>query len=60
MVFKIYLGYCCFGRPTIKELGQDLMAISRKCRPDWDITSPEMKAAWERGERARFYPYSKS
>jgi hypothetical protein len=24
---------------------------------DWDITSPEMKAAWERGDKNSFYPY---
>jgi hypothetical protein len=28
--------------------------------PDWDITTPELRAAWERGERDRFYPYGKS
>jgi peroxiredoxin len=60
LVFKIYCGYWYFGRPTIEELRQDLRAVSRKCRPDWDITSPEMKAAWERGEKDRFYPYGKS
>jgi peroxiredoxin len=60
IVFKIYLGYWYFGRPTIEELRQDLRAVLTKCRPDWDITSPEMKAAWERGDKNRFYPYSKS
>jgi peroxiredoxin len=60
IVFKIYLGYWYFGRPTLEELRQDLRAVSRKCRPDWDITMPEMKAAWQRGEKDRFYPYGKS
>jgi peroxiredoxin len=60
VVFKIYSGYWYFGRPTIEELRQDLRAVSRKIRPDWDITRPEMKAAWERGEKDRFYPYGKS
>ena len=60
IVFKIYNGYWYFGRPTVEELRQDLRAVSRKCRPDWDITSSEMKAAWERGEKSRFYPYGKS
>ncbi len=49
-----------FGRPTIEELRQDLRAVLRKCRPDWDITRPELKAAWERGEHDRFYPYGKT
>jgi peroxiredoxin len=60
IVFKIYNGYWYFGRPTIEELRQDLRAVSKRCRPDWDITSPEMKPAWERGENDRFYPYGKS
>jgi hypothetical protein len=46
-----------FGRPTIEELRQDLRAALKKCRPDWDITTPELKAAWEQGQRDRFYPY---
>jgi peroxiredoxin len=60
VVFKIYNGYWFFGRPTLEELRQDLRAVLRKCRPDWDITTPEMKAAWERGKKDRFYPYGKS
>jgi hypothetical protein len=47
-------------RPTIEELRQDLRAVLRKCRPDWDITTPELRAAWEGGERDRFYPYGKT
>jgi hypothetical protein len=27
---------------------------------DWDITRNELKAAWEQGERHRFYPYGKT
>jgi hypothetical protein len=34
--------------------------LRKKCRPDWDITKPELKAAWERGEHDRFYPYGKT
>ena len=60
VVYKIYVGYWFFGRPTIEELRLDLRAVSRKCRPDWDITSPEMREAWGRGDKARFYPYGKT
>ena len=59
VIFKIYDGYWFFGRPTIEELRQDLRAVLKKCRPDWDITKPDLKAAWEHGERDRFYPYGK-
>ncbi len=34
--------------------------VLMKCRPDWDITTPELKAEWERGEHGRFYPYGKT
>jgi peroxiredoxin len=60
VIYKIYMGYWFFGRPTIEELRQDLRAVLKKCRPDWDITTPELKAAWKRGEKDRFYPYGKS
>ncbi len=60
IVFKIYGGYWFFARPTVEELRQDLRSVLKKCRPDWDITRPELKVAWERGEKDRFYPYGKS
>jgi len=60
IIFKIYMGYWFFGRPTIEELRHDLRAVLQKCRPDWDINSPEIKSAWQRGEKNRFYPYGKT
>jgi peroxiredoxin len=60
VVHKIYNGYWFFARPTLDELRQDLRAVLKKCCPDWDITQPELKAAWARGEKYRFYPYGKS
>ena len=59
-VYKIYMGYWYFGRPTVEELRQDLRAVLQRCRPDWDISKPEMKATWEKGDKTRFYPYGKS
>ncbi len=60
VVFKVYNGYWFVGRPTNEELRQDLRAVTRNCRPDWDITSADLKVAWARGEKERFYPYGKS
>jgi hypothetical protein len=48
------------GRPTIEDLRQDLRAVSEKCRPDWDITRPERRAAWQQGRKDNFYPYGKT
>ena len=60
IVYKIYNGYWFFGRPTLEDLRQDLRAVTQKCRPDWDITTPEMKAAWQQGHKDLFYPYGKT
>lgn len=60
LIYKIYMGYWFFGRPTVEELRQDLRAILKKCRPDWDITAPELKEAWQQGRKERFYPYGKT
>jgi peroxiredoxin len=59
IVFKIYNGYWFFGRPTIEELRIDLRAVLQRCRPDWDISRPELKAVWERGEKEKFFPYGR-
>ena len=58
-VYKIYCGYWFWGRPSTAELWLDLREVTRRIRPDWDISTPEMRAAWERGERNRFFPYGK-
>ncbi|CAN5693027.1 hypothetical protein BH10ACI4_BH10ACI4_20130 [soil metagenome] len=60
IVHKIYNGYWYFGRPTMEDLRQDLRAITTKCRPDWDLTSPGMKVAWQEGRKELFYPYGKT
>jgi peroxiredoxin len=60
VIYKIYNGYWFFGRPTVEELRQDLRAVGMKCRPDWDITTSELKAAWRQGRKELFYPYGKT
>ena len=59
-VYKIYNGYWFFGRPTVEELRHDLRAVLQRCRPDWDISSAAQRAAWEKGDKAGFYPYGKT
>jgi peroxiredoxin len=60
IIHKVYMGYWFFGRPTNEDLRQDLRAVLKSCRPDWDISTPEMKAAWLEGRKELFYPYGKS
>jgi peroxiredoxin len=56
IVFKIYNGFWFFGRPTVEELRHDLRAVLMKHHWDWDPSEPDVRAAWRRGERERFYP----
>jgi peroxiredoxin len=60
VIYKIYNGYWFFGRPTIEDLRQDLRAVLRKCRPDWDITHSDLRAAWQHGDKKLFYPYDRT
>ena len=60
IIYKIYNGYWFFGRPTVEDLRQDLRAVSKKCRSDWDITAPALRAAWQDGRKELFYPYGKT
>jgi peroxiredoxin len=60
VIHKVYNGYWFFGRPTVEDLRQDLRVLVEKCRPDWDITKPEWRDAWSRGQKERFFPYGKT
>ena len=58
VVYKIYNGYWFWGRPSTVELHQDLREVTRRTRPDWDITAPGLHKEWESGDRSRHYPYA--
>ena len=36
-VYRAYNGYWFWGRPTQEEIRQDMRAISREIRPDWEL-----------------------
>ncbi len=59
-VYKIYMGYWFFGRPTVEELRLDLRGVLQRCRPDWDIGSAAQRSAWAKDDKAGFYPYGKT
>jgi len=59
-IFRLYVGYWYWGRPSNEELRRDLRDLTRKIRPDWDIGGAELREAWARGEKERFWPYGKT
>jgi peroxiredoxin len=57
VVYSIYNGYWFWGRPSPEELRRDLREVTSQIRPDWDLTVPGLREAWEAGDRSRHYPY---
>ena len=59
-VYKVYNGYWYWGRPSIDELVNDLRDITRRIRPDWDLSAPGTREAWDRGDHSSFWPYARA
>src|SRR5438094_10621435 len=55
-IYKIYNGYWFWGRPSPEDLWQDLREVTRKIRPDWDLSAPGLRENWE-GDKKLHYPY---
>jgi peroxiredoxin len=55
LVHSIYNGYWFWGRPSVVELWRDLRAVTREIRPDWDLSSPGLRTAWNAGDFSRFH-----
>jgi peroxiredoxin len=57
VIHSLYNGYWFWGRPSIDELRRDLREVTREIRPDWDLTTPGLREAWDSGDRSRHLPY---
>jgi peroxiredoxin len=55
----IYNGYWFWGRPSFADLWRDLRAVMREIRPDWDLSAPGLRDAWDRGELSAFHGWDK-
>ncbi|MEV4537632.1 redoxin domain-containing protein [Asanoa sp. NPDC049518] len=59
IVHSVYNGYWFWGRPSTDELWRDLRAASAEVRPDWDLSTPGLREAWDKGDRSPFHGYDK-
>lgn len=59
IVHSIYNGYWFWGRPSTHDLWRDLREASAESRPDWDLSTPGLREAWEAGDRSRFHGWDK-
>lgn len=58
IIYSIYNGYWFWGRPSTADLWRDLREVTRKSRPDWDITQPGLRENWD-GDKSKHYPYTR-
>ena len=49
VIHSIYNGYWFWGRPSIADLWHDLRTVTSEIRPDWDLSAPGLRDAWNAG-----------
>src|ERR1700748_2132485 len=59
-VHTIYNGYWFWGRPSFNDLWRDLRDAFREVRPDWDLSTPGLRAAWDAGDHSAFHGWNKT
>jgi hypothetical protein len=57
VVHRIYNGYWFWGRPSTVDLWHDLREVTRRIRPDWDLSTPGLRDAWDAGDLSPFHGY---
>jgi peroxiredoxin len=59
VIHSIYNGYWFWGRPSFVDLWHDLRAATREIRPDWDLSAPGLRQAWDAGQLAAFHGWDR-
>jgi len=59
IVYSIYNGYWFWGRPSIADLWHDLREVTSQVRPDWDLSKPGLREAWNAGDFSKFHGWDK-
>jgi peroxiredoxin len=59
VIHKVYNGYWFWGRPSFYDLWRDLRDVSREVRPDWDLSTPGLREAWDAGDLTAFHGWNK-
>ena len=59
VTYSIYNGYWFWGRPSVIDLWHDLRTVTSEIRPDWDLSTPGLRDAWNAGDFSRFHGWNK-
>jgi hypothetical protein len=46
VIYSIYNPYWFWGHPSVIDLWHDLRAVTSEIRPDWDLSTPGLREAW--------------
>src|SRR5712692_6140534 len=59
VIHSVYNGYWFWGRPSFYDLWRDLRAATAEIRPDWDLSTPGLREAWDAGDYSRFHGWDR-
>ena len=59
VVHSIYNGYWFWGRPSVDDLWRDLRTATSEIRPDWDLSAPGLREAWDAGDHSPFHGWDR-
>src|SRR3954453_12484200 len=59
VIHSIYNGYWFWGRPSFYDLWRDLRKVMRDIRPDWHLSTPGLREAWDAGDLSPFHGWDK-
>ena len=59
VIHSVYNGYWFWGRPSVDDLWRDLRAATSEVRPDWDLSTPGLREAWDAGDVSAFHGWDR-
>jgi hypothetical protein len=59
VIHSVYNGYWFWGRPSFDDLWHDLRAATKETRPDWDLSTPGLREAWDAGDFSKFHGWDR-
>ncbi len=59
VIYRIYDGYWFWGRPSVVDLWHDLRMVTSEVRPDWDLSAPGLREAWDAGDHSPFHGWNR-
>jgi peroxiredoxin len=59
VIHSVYNGYWFWGRPSFADLWHDLRTVTRETRPDWDLSKPGLREAWDAGDYSPFHGWDR-